>query len=256
MGTIMVIQSKAKKEVKPNIVNVKLSLFEKAQTAKEVIDLINNKRTLAKNFILSKNSVKDGSYEQTNISVKKVTNRYVVYTKDNKTVSEEVYNNFPFEVRSEWQKEFKEDFLFYSASLSIGIVLKYGDTVVNDLVNIYNMAIEKEMQCTYDYAISEDVLHNTQNDLFIECINKGISDVSYIANNINIDNQNVKLLEVIDTDVSNSSKYLMASDMAMPMRKSSMPNYEPESLMMPELIEDIFDNTLPITRSIDMKFEI
>ena len=51
MSTTMIYNSKAMKEVKPDIVSICISFSEKADTAKEAIDKLTESRSLAKNLL-------------------------------------------------------------------------------------------------------------------------------------------------------------------------------------------------------------
>lgn len=257
MGTIMLIQSKATKSVKPDIVEVGIDITERGKLAKEVIDLVNRKREQAKNYMLTKESTLKDSYTQTNISIRKITNRKYYYTKGDKSISEEEYSKLSFELQREWERQIKDEFLCYSANLHMGVELSYGETVVNDLVGIYNMALENDMRCTYRHTISEQLEREINNDLFIECVNQGITDVDYIICGINsMNKENVKLLKIVDTNVSDDRDYGMRYSKSACLESTTTNMYEPENIMMPELIADVFENTIELSRSIDMTFEV
>lgn len=264
MGTVMIYNSVATKEVKPDVVGLMIRLNAKCKTAKEAADKINEDRNLAKTFITNKESYRTDSYHQTDFNLRKQTYRETYYVRKNndKTeISQEEWNNLSQVNRNEYTRMTREHFLYYEANLSLVSVLNYGDTVVTDLMGIFNMCTEKDFKCDYEHAISDELEDATMQELYTKCINQGVVAVQNIVNHLNfVTSKEVKLLEVRDpAAISTPTHY----DGAM-MRKSAMcmedaclgaSAYEPEQIITPELLEELFNNNIELKKSLDLTLE-
>lgn len=265
MGTVMIYNSVVTTEVKPDIVGLIIKLNAKCKTAKEAADKINEDRNLAKTFISSKASYRADSYHQTDFNLTKRTYRETYYVrKDNKNseISQTEYDNLSQVNRNEYTRMTREHFLYYEANLSLVAVLNYGDTVVTDLMGIFNMCTEKDFKCDYEHAISDELEDTTMQELYTKCINQGVAAVQNIVNNLNFaTSKEVKLLEVRDPAASSTpTRY----DGAM-MRKSAMcmmeedaafgAAYEPEQIITPELLEELFNNNIELKKSLDLTLD-
>ena len=254
MGTLLLIQSTAEKEVKPNIIEFSIDITEKGQEAEEVIKSINSKREFVKYYIMDRSSYKKDSYKQTNINFKKIVDKQIYYTNGTQIVSQQEYSIMTGQIQQTFTKKIKEQFLYYEASLNISATLEYGETIVNDTVNIYNMAIEHDFRCRYNHYISNDIFETINNDLYIDCINKGMEQVKYIVNGVDkVKKESIKLLQISDPELTKSYSNM---EYAKRASASQYDSYTPEPIMMPEIIADVFNNTITLDKTLDLKFEI
>ena len=257
----MIYHSNASKEVKPNIVGLGISLTEKAQTAKEAISNLNNNRNLVKTFIIGKKSYQLDSYHQANVNIRKVTYKEYYYVDDkNHQISDLEYNKLNQELRNNYTRKMQEKFLCYEASLNLVAVLDFGDTVITDLMDIFNMCTEKEFKCEYQHTISDKLRDTTMQELYTICINQGVEAVQNIVNGLNFNtSKEVRLVEVRDPAATSIPRYdeSMISKSAMCMDEVcyGAPGYEPEQIIMPELLEELFNNNIELTKSLDLKLD-
>lgn len=264
MGTVMIYNSVATKEVKPDVVGLMIRLNAKCKTAKEAADKINEDRNLAKTFITGRTSYRADSYHQTDFNLRKQTYRETYYVRkdNNKTeISEEEWKNLSQVNRNEYVRSTREHFLYYEANLSLVAVLNYSDTVVNDLMSIFNMCTEKDFKCDYEHAISDELEDATMQELYTKCINQGVFAVQNIVNKLKfITSKEVKLLEVRDpAAVSTPTRYdgavMRKSAMCMDEAYLGASAYEPEQIITPELLEELFNNNIELKKSLDLTLE-
>lgn len=261
--SIMIYHSIATKEVKPDIVNLSITLNSKAQTAKEAISKLNEDRNTAKNYITSKKSYRPDSYHQMDVDLKKRTIReyYYVHIITNKEISQNEYEKLNQEEKNKYNNRSREKFLYYEAILHLVSILNYSETTVEDLMNIFNMCTEKDLKCEYQHTISNELNKSTEQELYAMCINQGVKEVQNIANKLNfLEQPKVHLLEVLDLAATAVPKYNqmgMVSKQTMYMEEAccGVPKYEPEQIIMPELLEELFNNNIEFTKSLDMKLE-
>ena len=260
MSTTMIYNSKAVKEVKPDIVGIGISFSEKADTAKEAIDKLTESRFLAKKFITSKKSFQKDSYHQFNFGIHKRVYResYLVNTTDNSEISDQEYNSIPQTVRQSYSRKIREKFLYYEATIDVIAVLEYGDTTVKDLIDILNMCTEKHFDCRYKHEVSSKLKEAIMQELYAECINKGVAEVQKIINGLDfIVSKKVYLIEIYDPDAVATNNYdsrmIMKSKNCMMEESSICSSYEPEQIITPELIEELFNNNIELTKSLDLK---
>ena len=267
MGTILLIQSIATKEVKPNIVELSIYISEKDKDAKEVIRKINNKKETTKYYIMDRISYKKDSYKQSTINFRKVTNQEEYYTDGKHMISRKEYSNLSGQKQQAYTITHKETLLYYEASLNISASLTYEenatnekatvDQVIQDFTNIYNMSIENNYKCRYNQTISKEMSETIQNDLYVDCINKGMAKVIYIAKGVaDFKPDGIKLLQINETSTYDNPINNNYSMRKAATKLSLDSSYTPEQYMMPELIADVFDNKLTISKSLDLKFEI
>lgn len=261
--SIMIYHSVATKEVKPDIVDLAITINAKAQTAKEAISKINEDRNTAKTYITSKTSYRQDSYHQMDVDLKKRTTReyYYVHKKTKKEISHNEYEKLNQDKRNEYDNRSREKFLYYEAILHLVAVLNYGETAVDDLMNIFNMCTEKDFKCTYQHTVSDELNKSTEQELYAMCINQGVKEVQTIASKLDfLEQPKVHLLEVLDPAATAVPKYErmgMMSKQAMCMDEAACVGsaYEPEQIIMPELIEELFNNNIELKKSLDLKLE-
>lgn len=264
MGTVMIYNSVATKEVKPDVVGLMIRLNAKCKTAKEAADKINEDRNLAKTFITGRAYYRSYSYHQTDFNLRKQTYSEIYYVrKDSKKteLSEEEWKNLSQVHRNEYIRATREHFLYYESNLSLVAVLNYGDTVVNDLMSIFNMCTEKDFKCDYEHAISDELKDAIMQELYTKCINRGVAAVQNIVNKLNFaTSKEVKLLEVRDpAAVSTPTRYegavMRKSAMCMDEAYLGASAYEPEQIITPELLEELFNNNIELKKSLDLTLD-
>ena len=263
MGTVMIYNSVASKEVKPDIVGLGITLNSKADTAKEAIKKINENRNIAKTFITSKASYRPDSYHQMNVDLKKRTVReyYYIHKETGKEISQKEFDKLNQIKRNDYDSRTRERFLYYEAILDLIAVLNYGDTVITDFMDIFNMCAEKEFKCEYQHTISDELEKATKQELYTECINQGVKAVKTIVNGLDfVENHTVTLLEVRDpAAVSTPARYgaaKMSKNLCMEeMCFDGAAAYEPEEIIMPELLEELFNNNIELKKSLDLTLE-
>ena len=257
----MIYHSNASKEVKPDIVGLGISLTEKAQTAKEAITNLNNNRNLVKTFIIGKRSYQPDSYHQANVNIRKVTYKEYYYVDAKKhQISESEYNNLNQTLRNNYTRKVKENFLYYEASLNLVAVLDFGDTVITDLMDVFNMCTEKEFKCNYEHTISDKLRDTTMQELYTICINQGVEAVQNIVNGLNFTtSKEVNLIEVRDPAATSvpraSDNMIRKAAMCMDEACYGASAYEPEQIIMPELLEELFNNNIELTKSLDLTLD-
>lgn len=272
MGTIMVYNSSASTFIKPNTIelNIKISAFK--ETAKEVVQKINEDRQIAKDLICDKKSYQKDSYHQNSLDLRRrIVREYFYENLDGKRITEKEYEALDFTHKSEYNKKYTEKFLGYDAFLTISAVLDYGETAVQDLVDIFNMATEKKFTCTYEHSVSQKSLEDTMHKLYIDCINKGVENMQKILDGLTVTSsysgqRTANLLSIVDPEArSGMTDYAIGNsfEKAPKMMKSCRMDesfgaasaYTPEQIIMPELIEELFNNNIELTKSLDLKFE-
>ena len=98
-------------------------------------------------------------------------------------------------------------------------------------------------------------------ELYTKCINQGVVAVQNIVNNLNFaTSKEVKLLEVRDpAAVSTPTRYdgavMRKSAMCMDEECFGASAYEPEQIITPELLEELFNNNIELKKSLDLTLE-
>jgi len=260
----MIYNSKASTFVKPDIVNLNIYIKSFKETVAEAVNDVNNKRQLLKDYIFDKKSYQTDSYHQNSLDLRKrsIKETYYIHITTNKTITDAQYNKLKADQKSLYYAKVAEKLLGYDASLSINFTLNYCDEVVDDLVSIFNMTTELDLKCTYSHSLSKDLVDTTMQSLYATCINEGIKNVSNIVNNIELptsSNDKVfNLLNVMDpcaTSTRYDGDFMMAEQSFARKCSSTSSSYEPEPIIMPELIKELFNNNIELTKSLDLKFE-
>lgn len=259
MGTVMIYNSHASTFVKPDVVELSIRLNSFAQTAADAVSDINKNRQIIKKFICEKSSYLADSYHQYSLDLKRKTHREYFYeNKHGQKITEDTYDSLSVIDKNDYIKKYVDKLLGYEANLTITATLFYSDTVVKDLVDIFNMCTELKVSCTYNHTISKSLRETTMQSLYAICINDGVSNVQKIVNNLDINtanNKTVSLLSVMDpaaTSMREPDRFMLSEAKACNMYGSA---YEPEPVVMPELIEELFNNNIELTKSLDLKFE-
>ena len=253
MGTIMKFNSEATKYIKPNIVNITISISSNQNNAKDAINEINTKRSKAKNSILNKSSYRSDSYHQSNISIRKLidTETYYVHVENDTCISEKDYKELPFGTQTLYRPAKRNVELGYMAHLTISAILDYKDTTVDDIIDIFNMSIASEINFKYEHAISDEFSKEIYKSLYAECVNTGLEDIKNTLSTIYVyKDKEFNILSIEDTN--NTATY--ESDMHYRCMAAAPP--QEEQFVMPELIEDMFNNTKKISRSLTITIEV
>lgn len=272
MSTTMIYHSSATKKVKPDVANLFVALKSQEQTPRAAVEKINEDRELIKQFAESKGSFKSGSYQQMNVDVTKKTRRIQYYHCDapkfgtQADITVEQYNRLGEKERALYTPRYRDEFLYWEASLNLSFTLEYVESIVDDIVAIFNMCTEKEFRCTYDITVAKEMRNSTEQALYVDCINSGVSTVRNIVSGIEHfkgSRDDVRLIEVRDPAavapaVGGYRSAKRSTGLEMDMCCSEMcldDGYEPEQIIMPELIAELFNNDVEIAKSLDLVFE-
>lgn len=253
MGTIIDYTSTVKTYVKPNIVKIDINVVDKADTSKEAANKINEHRKLITKFIVDKISYRINSLKQNDFSLAKITAKETWYKNvdNDKKISEIQYRILDKEESIKYIPYIEEKFLYYKAQLSLSFILVQNNTVVADLVSIFNMCIENDFYCTYNHTISDDLYESTMHDLYAKCINKGMTDIKCIVHQLNYTNDidSIKLNNIKESNNNYSPIAKYASF------ESCSSTYKPETIIIPELVEELFNNNIELEKSLDLQLE-
>lgn len=252
--TKLVYPCKATKTVKPSILRLEFTISENGHNPKAILTSLNNTISMAKDFCTSKKSYRPDSYTQSDISFKDTssTEYYYqnVYTNLKKSVKE--YENLSAEEQHKYKKYSRKAFIDYSVSTNISIILNNSDTVIQDFTDIVNMAIENNMKCNYLHDILEEERQKYMRQLYVDCINTGMKEISEIANGVNyFDPKDIQIIQVGE-NLSNSG--FVMSDTCY--KESRADVYEPEKFFIPELVKELFNNNIVLTKKLDIEVRL
>lgn len=260
-GMRMTYKSKAEQKVKPNVVFISIGMREEGGTPEEAINKINEDRALVRSHALGLVSIEGDSYRQDSVSVRKITRNEIYYgtPEGDKTYTEKEYKRLPEKQKDNLMIFNREIFVCWESNLRIRFTLSYGYTTVSDLVEVFNKAIKRGFHCDYTLGISDDLRERVRKELYAECINSGMKNVQDIVAALDYTKGEmaVNLVEVRDPDVRTQDIGVMRSasrEMAC-LQECAMAEPE-EQLMIPELLEDLFNNEIEISKSLDLMVEI
>lgn len=256
MNTIMLYNSTATKSVPPNIVELSMVIERTEITAKYVIDSIHKIRDLAKDFIMRQESYVKDSYKQTAINLKKIVEKEVYY--EHKTTKEKIdvmtYESMKATIAPNFEKKVEEKFIGYKATVYLNATIQYCESAVNDFANISNMSIENDIRLNYNFTLSKDLKDEVMQDLYAACINDGMKNILAIVNKTESLKGPVHIVEIIDPDsVPNNYSFSSAKNMSIDSANSM---YIPEQIISIELVQDLFNNNIVFSKSLDLKVEV
>lgn len=256
----MLYHSNAFVMVKPDEAKLSITLIARGKTSREAIESINESRELVKSFSSAKDSFVEDSYQQHDISVRKYENTICYYAKrtSGATISEEQYALLPESERVDYEPRYRKEFLYWQAVIRVSFALRYNTSTVEDLVGIFNMCVEKQFDCKYDITVSDSRRRDVGQQLYVNCINQGVKQVQEIANKIDCkQSPTVNLLEIRDPSASAMPAVRMSKNAACldGMSYEECRSYEPERVIIPELVAELFNNGVEITKSLDLLFE-
>lgn len=252
--------------VKPNVLNISVSIKHNADTAKEVSTMINNDLHILKDLVIGSKSYDTDSFRQNNLNIRRLTVKVIYYEDENgKRISENEYSKLNrYTSTAKYTPKYEYKFAGYEGSIYITAVLKYCDTVVDDLVKIFNLSVEKEWICNYTHDISKDLYDSTMQSLYSKCINQGLANVRTIVDNIDdCNSESVSLISIVDPSTRNTDFSYGSSDMLRSKSKAMKfddvdgfyATAPTETIIMPELIEGLFNNNIELSKSLDLMLE-
>ncbi len=254
MGTIINYTSTVRTYVKPNIVKIDINVIDKADTSKEAANKLNEHRKLINTFVSDKISYKINSLKQNSFNLVKVTDKEHWYknNKTGKTISETHYKALSDIDRLNYSTYIEEKFLYYEAQFSISFILTQNNTVVDDLVSIFNMCIENNFYCNYKHTISDNLYENTMHELYANCINKGMIDIKCIINQLNFTNVDINTIKLNIIKESDNGLSHIHKNTSFECSRSI---YEPEKIIIPELVTELFNNNIELEKSLELQVE-
>ena len=248
----MVYPCSAEIRVKPSIVNIGFLICKSNEDPKQVINELNKTINLVKDYCTSRPSYRKDSYSQSNINVRQDIHKFDVYvnTENNKIIDVTAYLKLSANEQAKYIPQRKEEFLGYIVSTTIEIILNNDDTVIDDFTNIVNMAVENDIKVEYEHNILPEERHTYMKKLYAQCVNQGMRDIVEIVTNIDVfDPKTLKIEEIVEnfgrTGALIADKYC-SSDLASA-------SYEPEQYFVPEIIKELFNNNIVLSKQLELR---
>lgn len=232
---IMHYEAEASREIKASIVNINITINTANKDVSKAIAELNEKRKTFKELILSKKSLIKDSYKQTTINTRKCY-KDITITKNG------------VEVRD---KEFDT----YRASSYVSCILENNDTVIDDFIDLYNVAIKSESNMNYAFNITDEEKDKVLLELTAEAIDSGIENIKTIIKESKSLGDLIPTISVIGEDPA--GEYGGPQMKARCMSSDRACYDQEETLITPDLVSDIFANKLiPISVSLYLKVEL
>lgn len=259
MGTIMTMNSEQKLTVKPDIVRIRLSANISGMDINEITEEINSIRGTIKEAILSKKSYQSSSFKQNSLNIAKHVNTERIYglpEDESSYISETDYKELPYNIRNKYKLiKIDNKFTGYSSNLNISAVLAISDTTVEDFIDLYELSIKRNLNFYYDCALSDKLSDSTMETLYAQCISDGIAKIEHIVSRVNsMKNRIINIVEIIDPEAISCSEDVAYARSAI--RSADMARDTSEQIIIPELIEDIFNNTREVSYNLTIKADI
>ena len=213
-------KSKSDMYVKPTIVKINFTICETDKDVKVAVSKLRDAISKSKKTIMLKNSLKSGSFEQTQISVIKKYKTVNTIGPDNKTTTRE------------------QIFDCYAASTIFSFILENSDTIVDDFTDILNMTIELQTKCNYVFDITNEERSEYKLKLISEAIDKGVNAVNTIILNVNEADLSKATLVNIVTDPNAAKEF----DSVMYKSRSASNTDTYEEIITQDMIIDMFNN--------------
>lgn len=249
--TEMTMTSSKTINVKPSILELTICIKQLDEKQKKAADMTLESLSSIKDIITEKQSYQKNSWQQTSVTFKRNTYQYIYYENSNNNkdiISQETFNSAPATVQHQYNKKYKTKLLNYSAIIFVSCILDNTDTIVNDFTDILNMISSKEQfSITYKHTLTNEEYKFLYDQLTADCINNGIKDAKELASKVSIfDPDKVNILEIVDnSNINNNMVYKAA-------RRSSNEE-EIETIIEPELVQDLFDTNIEISKSLMLK---
>ena len=259
---IMSLSKTIVKQVKPTIVNMAFEVNTEGKDPKAVLSELNNKLTLFKTICTELPSYRSDSYVQQNIKFTKLYKTVVRY-KNLKTG--EFYTEAQFaelcvkngldtkiEIKS-YEKFTDRVFDKYVASTTITCTLNKTDSVVDDFVRLANTAIEQDFTCRYEHNITNDERMAYMTQLYSTGIDSAINEIKTILSNSSTfaNVENITIRNISDRGISN-----VEYDAAPVYRSAKRTEtYTPEQYFIPELIQELFNNNIDLSKTVELEVE-
>lgn len=212
--------SKSEMYVKPTIVKINFTICETDKDVKVAVHRLHDAISKSKKSIMLKDSLKSGSFEQTQISVIKKYKTVNTIGPDNKTTTRE------------------QIFDCYAASTIFTFILENSDTIVDDFIDILNMTIELQTKCNYIFDITEEERSEYKLKLISDAIDKGVKAVDTIILNVNEADLSKATLVNIVTDPDAAK----ALDSVMYKSRAANNTDTYEEIITQDMIIDMFNN--------------
>ena len=261
-------------EVKPTIVEMTFSIRVSDDSPNKSITKFNDCVTKLKKRIMKKKSYREDTYKQQNIDFRK-NDIYEYYYKEittGKTISTDDYSRLDKESQTTYQYYKRFVGTYYITSSSVSIILNNTESVIKDFTDLINFSIDLNTEitaeteniyvkthCTYNHTILKEEREAYMKQLYIDCINKGIDDLKNIAKNVSIfDPNNLKVNIITERSfdsLDRTSRDLIADfDSEATMRCGSAS--QTEQYFIPELIKELFNNNITLSRFVNLRAEI
>lgn len=243
----------AEMHVKPSIVIMTLKIFTSGKDAKSVLSELNDKLSLARDFCIAKPSYRENSYSQENISFRENhTTEYFyrhLYLKD--TLKTEVeYKNLTANEQQMYARQSRKIFDNYTASTRINITLNNTETVIDDFTSIVNMSTDQSLFCSYEHTILPEQKKKYMRQLYINCVNQGMNDIIEIANGIPYFNpEHIEIVKITE-DIKRERDY--GIDFSCKSAMLAEEEYTPENYFIPELVQELFNNNIVLSKKLDI----
>jgi hypothetical protein len=229
MATQLKYSSKQSISVKPTIVEISLYLKNEGKTSKEALDLLLDGRNKLKELVNTLKTYKADSYKQTNVSVDKL---YKYVNKDEFT-KEKVFDK-------------------YVASTNITLILsrdeENDDDIIEDFTNIFDFSLKYDYDLRYYHNITEEERSYYDKKLYSNCIDNGLKEIRTIIADTELKNKDLDLNEVLE---DNNNSYRM-----MNMCAESSYMEEKELIISPELIKELFNNNIVISKTLVLRVSL
>lgn len=259
---IMTLSKTIVKQVKPTIVNMTFEVRTEGDNPKTVLGELNDKLTLFKAICTELPSYKTGSYTQQNVQFTKLYKTVVRYknAKTKKSYTEAEFIAFCTKSGLDAKTEIKgyeklTDRVFdkYVASTIITCTLNKTDSVVDDFIRLANTAVEQDFTCRYEHNITNDERTTYMTQLYSTGIDSAISEIKTILSNSNTfaNVENITIRNISDRGISNVEYE------AAPVYKSvkRAESYTPEQYFIPELIQELFNNNIDLSKTVELEVE-
>lgn len=236
------------KSVKPTIVNLDFYIKTSNKELGKAINALNEIRKICKDFVESKKSYRVDSYKHENINVRKIMKTKIFYVdtlNPSRILSlEQICAVSPEDIKY-YKKETEEIFDKYEVSISANAILDNSETVIEDFTDIVNMCLEKEISCTYNHTITKEERQQYNLAMYSECVNKAVEEVKQIIDDIEVKSNSFFEVSEISDNFGSSNRELCMADYGTA-------SYKPEQYFIPELIKELFNNDIELTKSLQL----
>ena len=148
MTTTLSFHSEATKELYPDIIKVRITIYTMGKVQKDVLSELEDKLTFIREFVTKLSTYQNESYSQTSMKTKTDGTRKRNYT---------------------------EKITGYRSEVSVHFILNFDkDKSVRDMVDLINMSIDKDIDCGHNFEVSPELAQKTYDELYIQAVNDGV----------------------------------------------------------------------------------